>query len=190
MGGHMIKLKNLISEAHGIDVDRLMWNGSYLEDVAEQFEYNDDFNKLFWSQRYVPTLYHCTTEENYEQIKVEGLKKKSNTRGAISNRHIGPAIFTTQEEEVIGTFQRSYGPIVIAINTKAMKTDRFMPIVEMEPDWARAMMLSFVLQKIGYPDDKTDVSLFIDSSDQTSQYTVIIYSNIPVKYLSLVEYDT
>ena len=47
----MIKLKSLLKESEEeINQDRLIWNDSYLDDVAEQFGYDDDFNKLFWNQ--------------------------------------------------------------------------------------------------------------------------------------------
>jgi len=186
----MIKLKDLISEQHdeeeSVDMDRLIWNDGYLDDIAEKMGYDDDFTKQFWNQHYLPTLYHCTTEENYEKVKVEGLKQKQNTRGAISNRHIGPAVFTTQEEVEISSFKDSYGPVVIAINIKKMKSDGFTPEVQKEPDWARAEKLEFVLRKMGQ--ENAEASRFVDSSDQTSPGTIIIYSRIPPKYLSLVEY--
>jgi len=174
---------------NGIDTDRLMYNDDYLDDVAEKMGYDDDFTKQFWNQRFLPTLYHCTTEENYEGIKVNGLEMKSDRRGAVSNRHIGPAVFTTQEKEEISFFKHYYGPVVIAINTKQMNADGFTPDVEREPDWDRALKLSFVLQKSGYPEDRAEAGRFVDSSDQNTQGTVIIYSHIPPIYLSLVEYD-
>lgn len=185
----MIKLRQLIREndAENIDIDRLFYNDSYLEDVALSMGYNDNFTKIFWSQHYLPTLYHCTTKESYEKIKVEGLKMRKERRGATSNRHIGPSVFTTSETEEISFFKSYYGPVVIGINTKKMKSDGFMPTVEKEPDWARAEMLEFVLHKLGQED--AEASRFVDSSDQNTQGTVILYSDIPVQYLSLVEYD-
>ena len=54
----MIKLKDLIKEDeedNGIDIDRLHYNDSYLDDVAENMGYNMDFNKMFWSNKYVPS---------------------------------------------------------------------------------------------------------------------------------------
>lgn len=188
----MIKLKQVLlenDEEEGINIDRLMWNDSYLEDVAESFGYNGDYSKVFWGLPHIPTLYHCTTTENYEKIKVEGIKQKADRRGATSNRHIGPAVFTTMYEEEVPFFKSYYGPVVIAINAEQMKKDGYMPIVEMEPDWARAIMLEFVLKKLGWKDDKAEAARFVDSSDQNTQGTVILYGKIPTKYLSLSEYD-
>ena len=186
----IIKLKNLITEGHGenVDMDRLFWQDSYLNDLAEKFGYPEDFTKVFWSQHYIPTLYHCTTEEKYEQIKVEGLKLRRERRGAVSgNSAIGPAIFTTAEEAEVSFFKSYYGPIVIAINATQMKKDRFMPEVSKEPDWEKAEKLEFVLRKLGQED--AEASRFVDSSDQNTQGTVILYSDIPLRYLSLAEYD-
>lgn len=178
----MISLKRLILETK-IDKNRLFDSPDYLERVAEKLGYPTDFTKLFWNQHYIPTLYHCTTPENYEKIKVEGLKQRNDRRGAISNRHIGPAIFTTSEPDEISFFSQYYGNVVIAINAKQMKADGFTPPVEKEPDWASAEMIEFVLRKMG--DEDADASRFVDSSDQNTQGTVIIYSDIPIKYLSL-----
>ena len=182
----MIKLRDIIKENEdGIDKDRLFYNDQYLDQVADQLGYPKNFTNVFWLQKYLPKLYHCTTIERYEQIRVEGLKKRKERRGATSgNRHVGPAVFTTSEPEEVSFFQRYYGPIVISIDTKQMKSDGFMPEVEKEPDWSRAEKLEFVLHKLG---DHVSASEYVDSSDQNSQGTVIIYSDIPIKYLSLVK---
>lgn len=118
----MIKLKQLllendIEDDEPIDRDRLFWNESYLDDVAEKLGFQDDFATQFWHEYYCPILYHCMTPENYELIKVQGLRPRNISRGATSNRHIGNAIFTCIEEEV-SFFKQYYGPIVIEINTK------------------------------------------------------------------------
>lgn len=189
----MVYDKNAVLEDKGddegdeIDIDRLFYNDYYLEKIASRMEYDDDFNKQFWSQHYLPILYHCTTKENYDKIKIEGLKMKSDSRGATSNRHIGKAVFTTAEELEIPFFKSYYGPVVIGINAKQMKADGFMPDVEKEPDWARAEMLEFVLKKLDR--ENAEASMYVDSSDQNTQWTVIVYSDIPIKYLSLIEYD-
>lgn len=185
----MIKLKSIIkeNEEEGIDRDRLFYNESYLDDVAEEMGYDDNFTKQFWTQHYLPTLYHCTEPERYEQIKVDGLKRKNERRGATSNRHIPSAVFTTSEEAEVSFFKSYYGPIVIAINAEQMRKDGFMPHVEKEPDWARAEKLAFVLSKLG--DQDVEAAAYVDSSDQNTQGTVILYSDIPTRYLSLADYD-
>ena len=184
----MIKLKSLLKESEEeINQDRLIWNDSYLDDVAEQFGYDDDFNKLFWNQPYIPMLYHCTTKENYELIRKDGMiRRRSDTRG-ISNRTIGSSIFTTREEEEVSHLKSYYGPIVLTINAKQMKQDGYTPNVEQEPEWSRAIKLAFVLTKL--TGKEVEASRYVDSSDQVSEGTVILYGNVPIKYVSLVEYD-
>ena len=183
----MIKLKDLIKEDeedNGIDIDRLHYNDSYLDDVAENMGYNMDFNKMFWSNKYVPSLFHCTTKDKYELIKKDGvLKRRSDTRG-INNRSVGSAIFTTMEEEEVGYLTQYYGDIVLRINTAQMKSDGFTPHVEKEPEVDHADKISFVLNKLGR---NTEPASFIDSSGGISEYTVIVYDNIPIKYLSLYD---
>jgi len=184
----MIKLKSLLRESkEDVDQDRLFWNDSYLDDVAEQLGYDNDFNKQFWNQPYIPTLYHCTNKVNYELIRKDGMiKRRSDTRG-ISNRGIGSSIFTTSVEEEVPYLKSYYGPIVLAINTKQMKQDGYTPIVEREPDWSRAIKLAFVLTKLTGKD--VEATRYVDSSDQVSEGTVILYNNVPIKYVSLVKYD-
>ena len=188
-----IKLKDILMETEmeddePIDVDRMFWNDSYLEDVAEKFGYDTDFSKQFWHQYYCPILYHCTTPENYELIRVTGLRPRKERRGAISNRHVGPAVFTCIEEEV-SFFKSYYGPIVIEINTKQMRADGLTPYVEQEPDWATARMIEFVLRKMGKSEEESEAARYVDSSDQNTEGTVIFYETIPVKYLKLVEHE-
>lgn len=166
-----------------IDVDKLTWNESYLDDVAEKLGYNNNFNELFW--KYPQYLFHCTPTENKESIKQNGINITNKTRGFSSNRHVGAAVFTTSEEEEIPSLQNSYGPVVFSINTSHMKKDGYMPVVEKEPDWTRAEKISFVLRKLGYPEEKTEVDRFVDSSEGTTPYTIIIYGNIPPQYISI-----
>jgi len=187
------QLKNagLINESNNddddekIDVDRLMWQDSYLDDIAEKFGYEDNFNEMFW--KFPQTLYHCTPEENKDSIIKYGIGMKNKTRGFSSNRHIGAAIFTTSEEGEVSSLQNSYGPVVFSINTPQMKKDNYIPTVEQEPDWAKSEKISFVLKKLGYSEEETESSRFVDSSEGTSPYTVIVYGQIPSKYLSIYD---
>lgn len=169
-------------ETEEIDIDRLYWNESYLDNIAEQMGYNSDFNKSFW--KYPQPLYHCTTPEKYELIKSSGKLKTTNESRGINNRSVGNAIFTTQEEMEVEGLRQSYGDIVIQINTKLMRHDGFMPFVSKEPEVETAEKLAFVLNKLG---EEKDISQLIDSSGGISEYTVIIYESIPVKYLSLYD---
>ncbi len=188
----VIKLKNIVKEIledqlKDIDVDRLMWNDSYLDDIAEKLGYESDFNKTYWNYLYREPMYHCTEKENLPSIQQKGLLRKDIRRG-ITNRNIGAAVFACPEEEV-DYFKNYYGPIVIKINTSQMKSDNYVPHVEREPDWMRAEMLAFVLNKLGQKrsGSEREASEFVDSSDGNTQGTIIFYDNIPPKYLSVVE---
>ena len=184
----MINLKNLLNENDGedenedqIDTDRLYWNASYRDEILEKLGYHADFNKEFWE--YPRTLYHCTPTENVPFIKAKGLTCQSKTRG-INNRSVGHAIFTTQEEEEVESVRQSYGPVVFAINTRAMKQDGYTPYVTPEPEVVEALELAFIFEKLG---KSVQLSQFIDSSGGINEYTVIVHENIPPKYLSIVE---
>ena len=183
----MIKLKQLLLEGDPeendseIDVDRLYWNSMYRSDILEKLGYHYEFNTQFWE--HPSTLYHCTPTENLQSIRTHGLTCQDETRG-INNRSVGSAIFTTQEKDEVESVKSYYGPIVIAINTKLMKQDGFTPDVTQEPEVEEALELEFIFRHMG---KEVDVSRFIDSSGGISEYTVIVYDDIPAKYLSITE---
>jgi hypothetical protein len=179
----MIKLRDLLKENEDeIDTQRLFWNANYLNDVAESMGYNEDFNKLFWE--YPRPLFHCTTPEKYKLIISSGQLRPMNVTRGINNRSVGHSIFTTMEDEEINSLREYYGNIVIQINTHQMKKDGITPFVSKEPEVETAEKLAFVFTKLGQP---KEVSQFVDYSGGISEYTVIIYGNIPVKYLSLLD---
>lgn len=171
------------NEQEGVDLDRLHSSDWYLDEVAEKMGYPVDFSKAFWSR---PTpLWHCTRPENLEVIQKDGIKAKNDARG-ISNRSVGNAVFTVREDLEIPFFKRYYGNLVFQINTKQMKLDGYMPEATMEPDWDRANKIAYVLNKLGH---EAEASRFVDSSDQNTEGTVILYGDIPAKYLSIYEND-
>jgi len=183
----MIKLKHILMEhdeegENQIDTNRLYWNSSYRHEILEKLGYHYDFNKTFWE--YPQTLYHCTPTENIPSIKAKGLTVQNQSRG-INNRSVGSAIFTTREEEEVESVRQSYGPMVIAIDTRAMKRDGFTPFVTEEPEVEEARELEFIFRHLGHED--YDLSRFIDSSGGISEYTIILHENIPPKYLSIIE---
>lgn len=183
----MIKLKKLLLENdedksdEQIDTDRLYWNTSYRNEILEKFGYHHDFNTDFW--QFPTTLYHCTPTENLEAIKQNGLTCQNKTRG-INNRSVGHAIFTTREEEEVESVRQSYGPVVIAINTRLMKQNGYTPSVTLEPQVEEALELAFIFNKLG---QNVQVDRFIPSGEGISEYTVIVHNNIPPEYLSIVE---
>ena len=134
------------------------------------------FNTQFWEHPEI--LFHATPTENVENIKREGLKAVHKSRG-LSNRHIRAAVFTSTEPDWI---THSYGPSVITINTRLMKSDGFLPQVTKEPNHVEADVTNFIARKIGAWDEDRDLAN--GHSEGTTDDTVIIHSNIPVKYLS------
>jgi hypothetical protein len=176
-------IKEIEKKNEEINIERLFYSDFYLEEVAEKLGIKfPDFNQLFW--QYPRNLYHCSPKENLESIQKFGLQEKNETRGFSSNKYIGRAIFTTQEFEELDHLQSSYGELIITINTKQMKTDGFILEVEREPDWERAEKLTSILHKLG-KDKYEDASRYVDSSEGTSPFTVIVYGNIPPKYLKI-----
>jgi hypothetical protein len=136
------------------------------------------FNDRFW--KHPEPLYHGTPKENVESIQREGLKMKHISRG-FSNRHIHAAVFTEMNPEYC---QYHYGPEVFMIDTPQMKADGFMPRVEKEPNHLESEVLNAMAHKIGAWEDDKDLAN--PMSEGTSEDTVIIFSNIPPKYLKLL----
>lgn len=141
-------------------------------------EIEDRFNKRFWE--HPEPLYHGTPKENVESIKREGLKKQHKSRG-LSNRKITAAVFTERSPDYCGFH---YGPAVFEIDTPQMKVDGFMPYVTKEPNHLDSDVINFLAHKIGAWDDEQDLSQAW--SEGTSEDTIILYTDIPPKYLRLL----
>ena len=159
------------------DKDRWLYGTNGMRLVRDMIGIIDDrFNKSFWE--YPETLYHATPTENVENIKIDGLQAVHKSRG-LANRHIRSAVFTSTEPDWI---THSYGPSVITINTRAMKRDGFTPYITKEPNHAESDVLNFIAHKIKAWEDDRDLT---DArSEGTTDDTRIVYSPIPVKYLS------
>jgi hypothetical protein len=99
----------------------------------------------------------------------------------LANRHIRAAVFTAQSPEFCMQY---YGPEVFVINTSQMKIDGFMPMVTKEPNHTEADVINFIADKIKAWDDNRDLANA--NSEGTTDDTVIVYSNIPPKYLTLL----
>jgi hypothetical protein len=175
-------LENDDDDDNKIDIDRLFWSDSYLDEVLERLGYNVDFNENFW--RFPHALYHCTPDENLPSIEKTGIRPSSQTRG-ISNRGVGAAVFTTMHHEEVESLRQSYGDCVFIIDTKAMKTDGYTPGVSQEPEWEKAHKLEFIMRKLGKED--ADAARYVDSSDGVSEGTVIVHGAIPPKYLKRLQ---
>lgn len=141
-------------------------------------EVEERFNAAFW-QRPEP-LFHGTPKENVESIQREGLKMQHISRG-LANRHIRSAVFTEKNPEFCGYH---YGPEVFEIDTNAMKADGFMPQVTKEPNHIESEVMNLIARKIKAWDEEKDLAN--SYSEGTTEETIIIYDNIPPKYLKLL----
>ena len=122
------------------------------------------------------TVYHSTTEENLNDIKLNGLEPRNETRG-ISNRGTPSAVFANENSEET----ESYGNILIEIHVGQMKADNYMPNVSKETPIEEVQVRSTLAYKIGLPyyEPSTDYS-----SEGMSEATIIFYATIPPKYLT------
>lgn len=134
--------------------------------------YEQEYNDNFW--KYPCKLYHATTNENIKDIEKRGLLPKNKTRG-LSNRSVGSAVFTTSEFEE--TYHGSYGDVVFEIDTNQMANDGYKPFVSEEPPIIESELTERLANYIKLDDYETEVSSDI------SPYTIIVYGNIPPKYL-------
>jgi hypothetical protein len=160
------------------------WIWSILDSQLDQYigEDNEDFNEKFWKDVCTPygnnKLYHATRSKNINEIKARGLLKMNKSRG-INNKSTGNAVFTSLDETAID----SYGEIIIKINMCQMKKDGYMPEVSMEKPIEEAKLRNQLAWKIGIEEfDAIDGY----SSDGLFETTVVIYGDIPPKYLSFV----
>jgi len=122
-------------------------------------------------------VYHGTYEENVENILKKGLMASSETRG-LTNKDTGDAVFASLSPE--GT--DSYGNVIIQIDMGAMKRDGYMPEVSGEEPLQEASLREALAWKIGLEDFNAYDGM---SSDGISEDTVVIFGNIPPKYLSI-----
>lgn len=139
---------------------------------------SEDFSKNFWDDLgNNSVVYHATTEENKDSILRNGLGVRDKTRG-INNRSTGAAIFTSDNPDDIS----SYGDVIFAINLSQMKRDGYMPEVSREGPVEEVERLESLAHKIGVEGFSAS-----ESNDSEGLYpsTIIIYSDVPAKYLSL-----
>jgi hypothetical protein len=157
------------------------WIWSILDHQLDQYigEDNEDFNEKFWKNVCTPygnnELYHATRSKNVDEIKARGLLKMNKSRG-INNKSTGNAVFTSLTDTDID----SYGEIIIKIDMCQMKKDGYMPEVSMEKPIEEANLRNQLAWKIGIKEFNA-----IDeySSEGLFETTVVIYGNIPPKYL-------
>ena len=148
----------------------------------ENYIPSEDFSKTFWNNLgdgFV--VYHATNEDKMESIQRSGLNVKDETRG-INNRSTGAAVFASDNPNDTD----SYGNVIFAINLSQMKKDGYMPDVSREEPIEEAERLEALAWKIGVEDFNATDSF---ASEGLYTSTIIIYGNIPAKYLSLYNKD-
>lgn len=140
-------------------------------DNLDQY-FDDNFSSEFWSDPV--KLYHATTPENKNKVLKQGLKVQNNTRG-LSNAHIGASVFTSMDPNSI----ESYGSLVFEIDTLAMKANGYTPELEEEPDIRNEKRINYLAEALGVE------NYIFDIEDGMDPNTVIIYGNIPTKYIEI-----
>lgn len=128
----------------------------------------------FWS-----SAYHVTDEDNVESILAQGLKQMDKSRG-LTNRGVPAAVFASMERD----FGKTYGDATFQIDLSSMKSDGYTPEIENEPGFNQdddENLRASLAWKIGYDEYERE------ENNDTSEDTIIIYGEIPPKYLKLLE---
>lgn len=162
--------------------EKWVWEDGYSPKRATDWIYDQhdpgryvtlrDFNQDFWGDMgdgFI--LYHASPEENFESIRRHGIRASDETRG-INNRGTGAAVFCSSNVNDI----QSYG-IPIGIDFSAMKRDGYMPTVSPEGPVEEKEAYEVLARKIGLDD------FFHEIEQGISEETVVVYGNIPAKYL-------
>ena len=148
-----------------------------LDDYALE-NYIDSPQNNFWDEVSINSVaYHGTDSENVDNIMKVGLHRMDKTRG-LSNRNTGSAVFASWDID----HTESYGDSVIEINLGQMKADGYMPDVAEEEPVTECKLREALAWKLGLKDFYCNEEY---SSDGISEDTIVIYGNIPAKYLSL-----
>ena len=164
-------------------VDAEEWVSSLYSWKLSQYVEPIDFNAEFWGgNAFVPELYHGMRAFDTEPVLRDGLLPHNETRG-ISNRGTGSAVFATEDEDVAA----SHGSVVFAINTAAMRSDGYTPLVAREnpieeEEMRDRLAWSLDLVNSGWENTRLDEL----SSDGIFGTTVIIFGAVPPKYLRIV----
>lgn len=155
------------------DANKWIWNIYNLEQYLPQ----QDFNENFWNEvTNGSKVYHATVEENKGNILRNGLRKENKSRG-ISNRSTGSAVFTSDNPDDIS----SYGNVIFEIDLGKMKQDGYMPEVSKEEPLSDYHMRDTLANMIGLENFIQDDY----GSEGIYDSTIIIYGNIPPKYLKI-----
>lgn len=149
----------------------------WVDDAFDRsFEYYPEENKNFWDDIGPGNIvYHATDDENTQSILKKGLQISSKTRG-LSNQYTPSAIFASYSTEAIN----AYGNSIFAIDLYAMKKDGYMPDVSQEEPVDEAQLKQALAYGIGMEEYDIEEEPGVDHD------TIVIYGNIPPKYLKLI----
>lgn len=151
----------------------------WLSNLGEEYfnylgeDIDEELNKDFWRNPF--PLYHGTRKKNVEDIKEDGLEPALDSRG-LTNKNVGSAVFLTTDKSMAN----SYGDVLITVDTKQMKKDGLKHRVSYEPAASEKIGIEKLAQFIGLKN-------FYYSSgfhDEETEDTIIMYGDIPAKYLS------
>lgn len=159
--------------------DDFIWGLSDMELwslVGKRTEKPDFWSKDNWN--FPGICYHSTEPENLESIQKYGLTQQNKTRG-LTNRGTGAAVFCCTDPH----HTEFYGKLRFQIDLSAMRADGYMPKVETEEPVQEAEMQSAVAHALGI-DNFYPESL---DGDGISEETLVIFGDIPPKYLSVDE---
>jgi hypothetical protein len=165
------------------------WDGRYWS-VSDASEYiyaadmqaifpdeGERFNREFWE--HPAGLFHYTEAQRVPDIRRQGLEARSQTRG-ISNRGTGAAVFTTLDH--MEYEDGSYGEVLVQIDTRAMARDGLRPHVSPEEPYFEYEQLRRLAHLLGVNDE-------FDLESGISGNTVVVFDDIPAKYLTITEFD-
>jgi len=125
---------------------------------------------------YRDIVYHQTTQDNWNDIKTQGINPSNKTRG-VSNRGTGSAVFTSSEIDEMN----SYGDVTIQIDLSKVpdiETSLEEPIEEVY----RKNQVMHMMDPESEP-----YQFYVDSSDGLQDTTLVVYGHIPNNAIELVE---
>lgn len=145
------------------------------DDLYEYIDSPDeDFKKNFWDGiGSGSAVYHGTSKENIESIKMTGLEQRQETN-SLTNTSNGQAVYTSPIYE---TADYSYD-VVVQIDLGLMKADGYTPPVSVESGVDEAEMRNSLAHMLGIEDYHGE-----DLEQGLESDTVLIYGEIPLKYL-------
>lgn len=189
------KQEELVRRYFANDTHVVAWDGDEFPDLFEKKEFvirsrlddlfpdaEDQFNQKFWERPV--TLFHATRYENVKSIDDQGLLPRVNSRG-ISNRSVGPSIFTVTDTEHL--LDGSYGDVIYRIDCQAMKDQidpAKRPYVSLEPIVQEQHLRNRIAAVLGL-----DPIEIMSSSEGIFEETIILYEAIPPHFIALSEFS-